>query len=81
MTPLQGMLGMAPDDPSNGPSYVSALHDSNIIDNRQVGMIFGQEDNTPQQITFGGYDESYIKNTDFLHKYKSINSSRWELDL
>lgn len=25
MTQMQGLLGLAPDDPSNGPSYVAAL--------------------------------------------------------
>ena len=25
LTPMDGMLGLGPDDPSNGPSYVAAL--------------------------------------------------------
>jgi hypothetical protein len=58
MTPMQGLIGLAPDDPENGPSYVAALQTSGLIDKKEVGMIFGK-DNTPSELTFGGYDDSF----------------------
>lgn len=29
--PIDGMVGLAPDDPNNGPSFVAALYDNNMI--------------------------------------------------
>jgi hypothetical protein len=40
--PMDGMIGLAPDDPANGPSFVAALYDSKIIDKKLFGFIFGR---------------------------------------
>jgi hypothetical protein len=32
MIPMQGVIGLAPDDPSNGPSFVAALVDQKKLD-------------------------------------------------
>jgi hypothetical protein len=39
---MDGMIGLAPDDPANGPSFVAALYDSKIIDKKLFGFIFGR---------------------------------------
>ena len=43
--PIDGMLGLAPDDPNNGPSFVAALYDNNMISKlNQRAIIFRSED-------------------------------------
>jgi hypothetical protein len=56
---MDGMIGLAPDDPANGPSFVAALYDSKIIDKKLFGFIFGRG-TALSQVTFGGYDETLM---------------------
>jgi hypothetical protein len=42
--PLDGMIGLAPDDPSNGPSYIASLKDAGMIDKKQFGLMIGTKD-------------------------------------
>lgn len=58
-TPLDGMLGLGPDDPSNGPSYVAALAEAGIVDRKIFGMVYGKS--LDSEITFGGWDETWMK--------------------
>jgi len=39
--PIDGMVGLAPDDPNNGPSFVAALYDNNMISQKMFGFTFG----------------------------------------
>jgi hypothetical protein len=32
MIPMDGLIGLAPDDPENGPAYIPALKTAGIID-------------------------------------------------
>ncbi len=42
MIHMDGMVGLAPDDPENGPSIVQALYDANLIEAKMFGFIFGK---------------------------------------
>lgn len=60
---MDGMAGLAPDDPANGPSFVAALYNAKLIEKKMFGFIFGKGDKR-NQITFGGYDKSLMKDAD-----------------
>lgn len=62
MTPIDGMLGLGPDDPSNGPSYVAALYNSGKIGRKMFGLAYGK--GLKSQITFGGWDERFKRTID-----------------
>lgn len=80
LTPMDGMLGLGPDDPSNGPSYVAALYESGVIGRKMFGLKFGTADNS--MITFGGWDETQLKSLDDpINFFPQTNSSRWEIDM
>lgn len=80
LTPMDGMIGLGPDDPSNGPSYVASLFNSGLIGRKMFGLIFGNADNS--QITLGGWDESKFKSSDDpINFFPQTNSSRWEIEL
>lgn len=37
-----GILGLAPDDPNNGPSYITAMKDKNLISRKMLGLQFNR---------------------------------------
>lgn len=39
MAPMDGVIGLAPDDPSNGPSFIATLADQGKIDKKMVGLL------------------------------------------
>lgn len=39
--PIDGILGLAPNDPSNPPSIVAALYNQGLIQNNMFGFMFG----------------------------------------
>jgi hypothetical protein len=59
----EGIIGLALDDPSNGPCYVNALYNAGMISQRIFGVILGTIDNfrSKSSITFGGYDDTMFK--------------------
>ena len=48
-----GILGLSPDELGNGPSYVAALKQQNLIDQKMVSFFLSQD--KMSQFTFGGY--------------------------
>ena len=62
LTPMDGMLGLGPDDPSNGPSYVAALYNDGKIGRKMFGLAYGK--NLKSQVTFGGWDERFKRTVD-----------------
>jgi hypothetical protein len=49
---FDGILGLSPDDTDNGPSYISALKDSGIIDKKIISFFLSRS--TGSKFTFGG---------------------------
>lgn len=79
-TPLDGMLGLAPDDPSNGPSYISALVEQGIVSKKIFGLVYGKS--LDSEITLGGWDETWMKSRDDdIHFFDQTNQTRWEIDV
>jgi hypothetical protein len=39
--PIYGLVGLAPDDPTNPPSIVAALYNQGLIQNKMFGFMFG----------------------------------------
>jgi hypothetical protein len=54
-----GILGLAPDDPNNGPSYISAMKNSDLISRRMLGMQINR-DNLQSIVTYGGVTASMM---------------------
>lgn len=78
---MDGMAGLAPDDPANGPSFVAALYNAKIIEKKMFGFIFGKGTRR-NQITFGGYDKSLMKeSTTQVKWFRQTNATRWEIDI
>jgi hypothetical protein len=57
---IDGIIGLALDNPENGPNYVNSLYDSGAISQKIFGVILGTIDNirTKSSITFGGWDDT-----------------------
>lgn len=39
MVPMDGVIGLAPDDPFNGPSFVATLFSQGVIDKKMIGLM------------------------------------------
>ena len=57
---LDGYIGLAPDDPTNGPSFIAELNNQHIIDATIVGIDLNPPPNS-STITLGGYSDSIIE--------------------
>lgn len=51
-----GILGIAPDDPTNGPSFVASLKNGNYIKYKMLGINL-QKSPMTSYVTFGGMSE------------------------
>lgn len=74
MAALDGIIGLAPDVPENGPSYTAMLYNSNLIDKKQITFNLTTSQLTYGSIVLGDYNLPYefVQNTD---------RSRWEIDI
>lgn len=67
MTAMDGVIGLAPDDPSNGPSFIATLFDQGKIDKKMLGiMITEASSGKESSIVLGGYDDTQWK--DYTNK-------------
>jgi hypothetical protein len=57
---MDGMLGLAPDDPMNGPSFIATLYNQGIISSKIFGLLITQASVSSSTITMGGYDSSVM---------------------
>jgi hypothetical protein len=81
MVPIDGLAGLAPEDPLNPLPFVSSLYNAGLIEKKMFGFIFGKG-GFPSQITFGGYDEAKkLSPNEPIYWYPITNSSRWQIDL
>ena len=59
MYPIDGVIGLAPDDPTNGPSFIATLASQGKIDKKMVGLMLTQiGQNQESSIVIGGYDNT-----------------------
>ncbi len=77
---MDGMLGLGPDDPSNGPSFVAEIANQGIVTHKMFGLIMSQKG--VSEITFGGYDETWMKYRGIdIDYFPQTNATRWEIEL
>ena len=74
---MDGVIGLAPDDISNGPSFISTLKDQGVIDKKMFRLMITQlNQNQDSTITIGGYDDTqfqkYIDKD--IYWYSTMNS-------
>ncbi len=76
MADFDGYIGLAPDDPNNGPSFIAELYNQNVIDEKLVTIDL----NSPgtSKITIGNLDSALIDQQ--ILYYKS-DQSQWKLEL
>lgn len=75
---MDGILGIAPDDPSNGPSFISSLMTGKVITSKVFGLLITPAAVTASAITIGGYDSSMMStNYMNIHWEPLYNTSRW----
>jgi hypothetical protein len=60
MIPMDGVIGLAPDDPANGPSFIATLKNQGKVDDKMFGFMFG-DSSIESVITIGGYDKALFK--------------------
>ena len=62
-TGIQGILGLGPDDPSNGPSFVTSLYNLKVLSKSMFGLQLGElsDPSIKSQLTLGGYDDTRFK--------------------
>jgi hypothetical protein len=76
-----GILGIAPDDPHNGPSFVAKLHDDGVVEKKMISLLL-QKAPLSSYITFGGKSEfmmTTINGTQPLNFYRSTDNTRWKV--
>lgn len=59
MAKIDGVVGLGPDDPSNGPSYISELYNQGVIGKKMFGIQVGF--NEKSEMMFGGWDATWMK--------------------
>lgn len=78
---LDGFVGLAPDDPSNGESFVGYLKNAGLIDKKMVAINLKKR---PEKSTaqFGGWLQSEKRNqTNDFYTYKIKNDKAWEVEV
>jgi hypothetical protein len=73
---IDGIIGLAPDDPSNGPSFVAQLKTDGYIDKKMFGIGL-KTSSSNANITFGSVDSSYSNIIWYNQKY----NSNWTVEL
>lgn len=51
-----GIMGLAPDNDDNGPSYMTSLRNISLIDQLQISFQMTSMNKKKSLMTFGGYD-------------------------
>lgn len=79
-----GILGLSPDDPNNGPSYIAQLKDNKVIEQKIVSFFFSRAKQS--EFTFGGYKQYLIKEGPQedgfgIHWYNLIGTRYWEVEI
>ncbi|CDW83707.1 eukaryotic aspartyl protease family protein [Stylonychia lemnae] len=82
---FDGILGLAPDQESNGPSYVAKLKESKVIDKKQVGLYIAS-DVDGSVMSFGGYDKEMLKSCSDndgcgVHWYDLTGKNWWQIEI
>lgn len=77
---VDGILGLSPDNGSNGPSFISALYHQKIIDKRQVGFYITEEKNQ-SFAEFGGFDQTFINNQSSIEWFDLKVDKWWAIEL
>lgn len=78
-----GILGIAPDDEKNGPSFIAKLVEDKIIDSKMVSVLL-QRKPLSSYITFGGKSDfmmNKVNGSTPINWYKSTNKTSWKLKL
>lgn len=76
-----GILGIAPDDPSNGPSFVAKLKAEGYIDKKMLSINM-QKSPLSSYATFGGMSEFMMHEVNGrkpVYWYKSASNDRWRV--
>jgi hypothetical protein len=76
---LDGILGLAPDIPSNGPSFIQNLKSFGFIEKKVVSFFIGHL-NQKSKVMFGGIDYSLI-NSGQIEWFPLIGKSWWQIAL
>ncbi len=76
-----GILGVAPDHQSNGPSFVDKLHEAGIIGRKMMSLLI-QKNPLSSYVTFGGKTDSMmmtVNKTQPIIWYNSTSELNWKL--
>lgn len=76
-----GILGVAPDDPTNGPSFIALLKNDKKIKEKVVGLQINKSPK-PSYATIGGNNEAFMYQIDGKYPvcyYKTESSTRWKI--
>eukprot|EP00347_Sterkiella_histriomuscorum_P017906 403347527 len=84
MTPMDGVIGLAPDDQYNGPSFIATLFEQKKIDKKMLGIMITTVDSGKESsIVLGGYDDTQWK--DYTNKdlrwYTTTTSQAWRISV
>jgi hypothetical protein len=56
---LDGILGLSPDFPQNGPSFIARMKESGMISQKVASFFIGHL-NQQSRVQFGGFDTTYL---------------------
>ena len=76
---MDGAIGLAPDDPTNGPSFITAMKTANLISQNIFG-IYMRQGTIQSTFMFGDYDRSYLPTPSAqIYYYPRMANRRWAL--
>lgn len=78
MASVDGYIGLAPDDDSNGPSYIAELYNQKLVSDKIITVDLNILP-LASKITFGGLDTETVAET--ILYYPQTDPKKWELEL
>lgn len=80
MIKLNGILGLAPDEPNTGNSFIGAMRDQELID-EEIATFWLNDKSIGSKVTFGGFLSESIWGTLYDVKLDTYDNEWWTVDV
>ena len=77
---INGILGLAPDENGNGPSFIGAMRDEGLID-EEIATFWLNDNSIGSKVTFGGVLSDAIDGPLYDLKLDQYNHEWWTVDI
>ena len=77
---VNGILGLAPDEPKTGSSFIGAMRNQELID-EEIATFWLNDKSIGSKVTFGGFLSDSIKGTLYDVKLDTYDNEWWTVDV